>query len=74
MEVKEFVWGCIFGFLLGFLIQHTYASYHTELNMGPKVENVQRTQGGVSVQTVYYEGKKYIVFTSGYSSMTVIKQ
>ena len=40
----------------------------------PAVMNTQNTQSNVNTQTIYVEGQKYIVFTSGCSSMTVIKK
>lgn len=73
-KVIGFIFGSIFGFIMGVSIHHGYAKYvNPELYMGPKVENVQNLQGGVSCQEYWYNGHKYLIFTSGYSSMQVIK-
>ena len=37
------------------------------------VQNIQNMQYSVNTQTVYIDGKKYTVFTSGSTSMFVIK-
>lgn len=73
-KIALFIFGCLFGFLMGLGIHHGYAKYvNPELYMGHKVENVQNLQGGVSCQEYWYGGRKYLIFTSGYSSMQVIK-
>lgn len=73
IKISLFVFGCIFSFMMGLGIHHVIANTNHELNMGPKVENVQNLQSGVSCQEYWYNGKKYLVFTSGYSSMQVVK-
>ena len=37
------------------------------------IQNVQNMQYSVNTQTIYIDGKKYTVFTSGSTSMFVIK-
>ena len=72
-KVIGFIFGGIFGFIMGVGIHHVIANTNHELNMGPKVENLSNTNGGVNCQEYWYNGKKYLVFTSGYSSMQVVK-
>lgn len=70
-KIKGLILGLLIGFFIGVGIHHVIASTNHELNMGPKVENVQNLQGGVSCQEYWYGGRKYLIFTSGYSSMQV---
>ena len=64
----EFVFGGIMGFVF-------FASMSTvNANPTPIVTNVQNTQASINTQTVYVDGQRYIVFTSGCSSMHVIKK
>ena len=60
--------GCVMGFALCASSTKSYAK------PVPVVMDVQNTQSNVNTQTIYVEGQKYIVFTSGSSSMTVIKK
>ena len=60
--------GCIMGFAFCASSTKSYA------DPIPAVMNTQNTQSNVNTQTIYVEGQKYIVFTSGCSSMTVIKK
>ena len=64
----SFLIGSIVGFGLCSSIQITNAKPI------PDVMNIQNTQSNVNTQTIYVEGQKYIVFTSGSSSMAVIKR
>lgn len=75
VKISVFIFGCLFSFMIGIGLHHGYAKHiNPEIYMGPKVENVQDIQGGIRVETIWHEGRKYHVFTSGYSSMHVIKQ
>lgn len=68
--IFSFVFVCfvfIFGFIIGVSTTNAYAK--------PEVTNVQNTTGNIyQPQEVYYKGQYYIVFTSGCSSMAVIKK
>jgi len=74
-KVISIVFSGLCGFIIGLGLHHGYAKYvNPELYMGPKVENVQNLQDGVSCQEYWYEGRKYLIFTSEHSSMQVIRQ
>ena len=61
--------GCIMGFALCASSTKSYAK------SVPVIMDVQNTQSNVcNAQTIYVEGQKYVVFTSGSSSMAVIKK
>lgn len=60
------------GFILGFgVCASSTKSYAKSI---PNIMNTQNMQSNVNAQTIYFEGQKYIVFTSGSSSMAVIKK
>lgn len=40
----------------------------------PDVMNIQNTQANINTQVMYVDGQRYVVFTSGSSSMVVIKK
>jgi hypothetical protein len=68
MLTISYVIGGIVGFAFG-------ASTSTvNANPTPVVTNVQNTQAIINTQTVYVDGQRYIVFTSGSSSMAVVKK
>ena len=70
--VGVIVLGYFLGLIMGFeLCASSTKSYAKPV---PVVMDVQNTQSNVNTQTIYVEGQKYIVFTSGSSSMTVIKK
>lgn len=74
IKISLFVFGCLFSFMMGLGIHHGYAKYvNPELYMGPKVENVSNVNNGVNCQEYWHNGTKYLIFTSGYSSMQVVK-
>lgn len=60
------------GYMMGFGM---YAAT-TKANAAPTpiVNNVQNTQANINSQIVYVDGQKYVVFTSGYSSMAAVKK
>jgi len=63
-------------YFLGFILGFAFCASSTKANAKPipDVMNTQNTQSNVNTQTVYVDGQRYIVFTSGYSSMAVIKK
>lgn len=64
--------GYLLGLIMGFaLCASSTKSYADPI---PDIMNTQNMQSNVNTQTVYVEGQKYIVFTSGSSSMAVIKK
>ena len=51
----------------------TEKGYYADRNKAYS-QNVQNTQASVNTQTVYVDGQKFIVFTSGCSSMAIVKK
>ena len=63
----------IIGGIMGFAICASTSTVNA--NPIPIVNNIQNTQGNIyTPQIVYVDGQKYIVFTSGCSSMAVVKK
>lgn len=62
----------VIGFIMGFSICATTPKAHAAQT--PIMTNVQNTQSNINTQTVYVDGQRFIVFTSGYSSMAVVKR
>jgi hypothetical protein len=62
----------VIGGIMGFALCASTPTVNA--NPAPIVTNVQNTQASINTQTVYVDGQRYIVFTSGYSSMYVIKK
>lgn len=62
----------IIGGIMGFAICATTSKANAKPT--PIVTNVQNTQSSINTQTVYVDGQRYIVFTSGSSSMAVVKK
>lgn len=63
-------------YFLGFILGFAFCASSTKSYADPipAVMNTQNMQSNVNTQTIYFEGQKYIVFTSGSSSMAVIKK
>ena len=64
--------GYFLGLIMGFALCASSTKSYAE--PVPDVMNTQNIQSNVNTQTIYVEGQKYIVFTSGSSSMAVIKK
>lgn len=62
----------VIGGIMGFALCASTPTVNA--NPTPVVTNVQNTQASVNTQTVYVDGQKFIVFTSGCSSMAVMKK
>ena len=62
----------VIGGIMGFVFCASTSTVNA--NPAPVVTNVQNTQSGINTQTVYVDGQRYIVFTSGSSSMAVVKK
>ena len=56
--------GCIMGFGLCASIQPANAN----------INSIQNVQSTINTQTIWVDGQRYVVFTSGSSSMAVIKK
>ena len=68
-KIALFIFGCLFGFLMGLGIHHGYAKYvNPEMYMSPNVENVQSLPTNVSYEVVYVRGKQYVIFSNGSGS------
>ena len=61
-------------FMLGGISGFVFCKTTPTAAAAPIVTNVQNTQSSISTQTVYVDGQRYIVFTSGSSSMAVVKK
>lgn len=72
--MKKYVFYCLFSFMLGFILCLGISNAYANSSSNPIVTNVQNMQGNVSTQIVYVEGQRYVVFTSGASSLAVIKK
>lgn len=62
----------IIGGIMGFAICASTSTVNA--NPTPIVTSVQNTQASINTQTVYVDGQRYVVFTSGSSSMAVVKK
>ena len=62
----------VIGGIMGFALCASTPTVNA--NPTPIVTNVQNTQSSINTQTVYVDGQRYIVFTSGSSSMAVVKK
>jgi len=62
----------VIGGIMGFALCASTPSANA--NPAPAVTNVQNTQSNVYTQTMYVDGQRYVVFTSGSSSMFVIRK
>ena len=62
----------VIGGIMGFAFCTSTSTVNA--NPTPIVTNVQNTQSSINTQTVYVDGQRYIVFTSGSSSMAVVKK
>ena len=62
----------IIGGIMGFALCASTSTVNA--NPTPIVTSVQNTQSSINTQTVYVDGQRYIVFTSGSSSMAVVKK
>lgn len=62
----------VIGGIMGFALCASTPTVNA--NPTPVVTNVQNTQASINTQTVYVDGQRYIVFTSGCSSMAVVKK
>jgi hypothetical protein len=62
----------VIGGIMGFAFCASTSTVNA--NTAPVVTNVQNTQASINIQTVYVDGQRYIVFTSGCSSMAVVKK
>ena len=62
----------VIGGIMGFAFCASTSTVNA--NPAPVVTNVQNTQANVNTQTVYVDGQKFIVFTSGSSSIAVVKK
>ena len=62
----------IIGGIMGFAF--CASTFIVNANPAPVVNNVQNTQANINSQIVYVDGQKYVVFTSGYSSMAAVKK
>jgi hypothetical protein len=63
-------------YFCGYMMGFGMCSATTKANAAPApiVNNVQNTQANINSQIVYVDGQKYVVFTSGYSSMAAVKK
>jgi hypothetical protein len=62
----------VIGGIMGFALCASTPTVNA--NPAPIVTSVQNTQSSINTQTVYVDGQRYIVFTSGSSSMAVVKK
>ena len=62
----------VIGGIMGFVLCTSTPTVNA--NPAPIVTSVQNTQSSINTQTVYVDGQRYIVFTSGSSSMAVVKK
>ena len=62
----------VIGGIMGFALCASTTTVNA--NSAPIVTSVQNTQSSINTQTVYVDGQRYIVFTSGSSSMAVVKK
>jgi hypothetical protein len=62
----------VIGGIMGFAFCASTSTVNA--NPAPIVTSVQNTQSNIYTQTVYVDGQRYIVFTSGSSSMAVVKK
>jgi len=62
----------VIGGIMGFVLCASTPTVNA--NPAPIVTSVQNTQSSINTQTVYVDGQRYIVFTSGSSSMAVVKK
>lgn len=62
----------VIGGIMGFALCASTPTVNA--NPTPVVTNVQNTQASINTQTVYVDGQRFIVFTSGCSSMAVVKK
>lgn len=62
----------VIGGIMGFAFCASTSTVNA--NPNPIVTSVQNTQSNINTQTVYVDGQRYIVFTSGSSSMAVVKK
>jgi len=62
----------VIGGIMGFAICASTSTVNATPT--PIVTSVQNTQSSINTQTVYVDGQRYIVFTSGSSSMAVVKK
>jgi hypothetical protein len=60
----------ICGLIVGGNIQLAYANESGVTN----TQNIMNTNATINTQTIYVDGQRYIVFTSGSSSIAVIKK
>lgn len=77
-KIKTFAFIGIFtvAYFCGYLMGLGIGTITTKANAAPVpiVNNVQNTQANINSQIVYVDGQKYVVFTSGYSSMAAVKK
>jgi len=72
-KIKTYLLIAVFS-LVSFIAGLTISEVNASVNTVNSVQSVQNTQSNIYTQTVYVDGQRYIVFTSGSSSMAVVKK
>ena len=76
IKLFAFIGMLTIAYVIGGIMGFAFCASTSTVNANPTpiVTSVQNTQSSINTQTVYVDGQRYIVFTSGSSSMAVVKK
>ena len=76
IKLFAFVGMLTIAYVIGGIMGFAFCASTSTVNANPVpvVNNAQNTQSSINTQTVYVDGQRYIVFTSGSLSMAVVKK
>lgn len=76
IKLFAFIGMLTIAYIIGGIMGFAFCASTSTVNANPTpiVTSVQNTQSNINTQTVYVDGQRYIVFTSGSSSMAVVKK
>ena len=76
IKLFAFIGMLTIAYIIGGIMGFAFCASTSTVNANPTpiVTSVQNTQSNINTQTIYVDGQRYIVFTSGSSSMAVVKK
>lgn len=76
IKIFAFIGMLTIAYVIGGIMGFAFCASTSTVNASPTpiVTSVQNTQASINTQTVYVDGQRYVVFTSGSSSMAVVKK
>ena len=76
IKLFAFIGMLTIAYVIGGIMGFAFCASTSKVNANPApiVTSLQNTQSSINTQTVYVDGQRYVVFTSGSSSMAVVKK